>query len=111
MQPSIMDLIDLAELRLWCLIALAQNPHLARGLDGTMFISNGVSYPIFKAIRSLATSGKAVTPLAVYNLCDRDRVVGLGLIEVFKSGATVDERMAGTYLRKLTNRMELSHAA
>lgn len=96
-----LDEVSFAELRLWCLRSLAQHPHLAPRVDGTLFIGPGVSWPIFAAIRDLVERGEAVTPSRVYVECGGDHLVGLGLVDVFWPTPAINERTARMYLCRL----------
>ena len=111
-KTSIIDAIDIAELRMWALSGLWQNPHLLKDADGTVFLSSGVSYPIFTAMRSLSEAGHAVTLPSILDESDLDINVALGLAQL--PGVKIDERMAYVYLNCLANRFEpeeVRHAA
>lgn len=103
-----MRLIDgqsTSEVRKDALRGLVAFPHLIEAADPLDFMSDGVGYPIFRALRGLWLAGKPITALAVHRETQNDSRAVYALILVFDT-CGVTENLARHFLKTLHERVE-----
>ena len=112
MRRSIIDAISLSELRMWALSGLWQNPRLTPEADGLAFISTGVAWPIFEAMRNLFEIGQPVTLPKIFAESGFDWDVAIGLAVLPEVSLSEDQTRC--YLDRLSKRFDIEekrHAA
>ncbi len=94
---------------MWALSGLWQNPNLLDEADGTVFMSHGVAFPIFTAMRDLHEQGKPVDLVEVFKASGLDMDVALGLWALPE--VKLSEDKTRTYLAALSRRFESEEEA
>ena len=100
----LIDGMSTSEVRKEALRGLVAFPHLIGEADPLDFMSEGVGYPIFCALRALWLAGEPITVLAVHRETQNDPRAVYALILVFDT-CGVTENLARHFLETLHERM------
>lgn len=97
-------LMPMPELRMWAILGLLCHPHLTENADGSVFLSNEISWSIFESARDLHKTFGTVDYADIFMATGGDFEVAIALSmlpDIF-----IREEMAVVYLEKLGERYE-----